>query len=249
MSYPVLLIRSAGNEEDASALSQFDIPTLIDPYLTISTSKNSEDAQALLNHLKNAPAPIWIVATSVNAIERWADLISSEELLKAITDRSELQFAAIGDKTAAVLNKYGAKNVLIPKVANAESLVATLLSHEKATIILPSGNIAMKTLPSQLGATGWQIHRGVVYETEFVKNPPKSVELVERKEISAIVFRSPSSVRAFFTFITDTELPLICAGETTAKELEFLNKECSIISANPSPKAVAEAVKSVLEGI
>lgn len=246
MKKPVLLIRSAGNEEDAAALSAVGLDSIIDPYLSIKTSNSTDDAKSLLKNLQEAPAPVWLVATSVNAIERWAELVGADSLASAINNRSDLKFAAIGEKTASTLKKYGAKEVLVPEVANAEALVENLLKHEKANILLPAGNIAMNTLPNELQKTGWQVIRGVVYETEIVKTPPMSVKLIAEQKISAVIFRSPSSVRAFFKFVSQTEVPLICAGETTARQLTELNKKYDVISADPTPKAVAAATLSIL---
>lgn len=249
MSKPVLLIRSAGNEEDAAALAEQGITALVDPYLKITTSANSDDAEEMLMKLKVIPDPIWLVATSVNAIECWAELVGAETLKKVLIERHELKFAAIGEKTASILMKYGAKDVLIPKEASAAALVTVLSGFSKANLVLPSGNIAMKTLPFKLNQTGWIVHRGIVYDTEFVKSPPKSVDLIKKGEIAAIIFRSPSSVRAFFSFVDDVQIPLICAGDTTARELESLKKECAIISDSPKPVSVAQAVKKVLESM
>jgi uroporphyrinogen-III synthase len=246
MKDPVLLIRSAGNEEDAAALSAVGLDSIIDPYLCIKTSKNTDDAKSLLSNLQEAPTPVWLVATSVNAIERWAEIVGIDALTNAIGNRKDLRFAAIGEKTALTLKKYGAEEVLVPEEANAEYLVDTLLKHEKANIILPAGNIAMNTLPNELQKTGWQVTRGVVYETEIVKTPPMSVKLLAEQKISAVIFRSPSSVRAFFHFVDQVEIPLICAGGTTARQLTELNKKCDIISVDPTPKAVAAATLSIL---
>jgi len=247
MDKPVLLIRSAGNEDDAAALAEVNISSIIDPYLSITCAKDTKPAEILLEKILTLPSPVWLVATSINAIERWAEIVTSERLRSAISNRDDLKFAAIGEKTASVLEKYGAKNVLLPEKANVESLIESLNLHERANIILPSGNIAMKNLPSFFSNNGWTVHREVVYQTDIVLSKPKSSKMIEDSQIAAVIFRSPSSVRAFFQFNKGVVLPFICAGETTASELKNLGFACDLISEDPTPASVAKAVQQVLE--
>jgi uroporphyrinogen-III synthase len=247
MDKSVLLIRSAGNEEDAAALAKVNISSIIDPYLSITCAQDTEPAEILLEKISTLPSPVWLVATSINAIERWAEIVTIERMRNAIYNRKDLNFAAIGEKTASVLEKYGAKNVLLPKQANVEALIESLNLKEKANIILPSGNIAMKNLPSFLAKNGWTVHREVVYQTDIVVSQPKSSKMIEDDQIAAVIFRSPSSVRAFFQFNKGVVLPFICAGETTASELRNLGITCDRVSEDPTPTSVAKAVQQVLE--
>src|SRR5674476_930750 len=105
MSKPVLLIRAHGNEADADELAKLVLDSLIDPYLQITVSADVYEAQRLLSLLESSPGPLWLIATSVNAIGYWAELVGEDLLRKGITSRRDLNFAAVGNKTAEILHE------------------------------------------------------------------------------------------------------------------------------------------------
>ena len=84
MSKPVLLIRAYDNDEDADALTKLGIDSLIDPYLKISISNNAVAARDLLSLLVSGVGPLWLIATSVNAIRYWAQLVGEDLLRKTL---------------------------------------------------------------------------------------------------------------------------------------------------------------------
>ena len=251
MSKPVLLIRADNNELDAQALAELAIETLIDPYLTISIASDSAPAGELLATLlasaHSAPRQSWLIATSVNAINYWAKIIGRELLQQSIAAHPALKFAAIGEATAQVLREFGAQTVLLPGSADSQTLAQLLLTQEKSGVaIIPAGNIAMRNLPTTLLGAGWKISSGIVYETAQVKIAPASVKLIEENAIAAIVFRSPSAVRALTHFIPSPSTPLICAGQTTARALAAVGLLASAISSTPSSSQIAVTVANLL---
>lgn len=248
MNRPVLLIRAFGNEEDAAALTLFGIDSLIDPYLQISLAEDATAARNLLSELESDPGPLWLIATSVNAILFLADLIGEDLLRKSITSRTDLNFAAVGEKTANILRQYGAKEILAPQEPNSLALANLLISeHLPGHALIPGGNLAMKTLPDSLSNSGWQVSTAVVYETKTATREPKSAELLRNQEISAVLLRSPSAVRALTHFVPSPKIPLVCAGGTTAQAVEAQGLTVAAISAGPTPSATAFTVRALLE--
>jgi uroporphyrinogen-III synthase len=248
MSKPVLLIRASGNDEDADALAKFGINSVIDPYLQLSIAPDPNQALTLLSVIASNPAPVWIIATSVNAIRYWAKLVGEDTLGKGFTARADLNFAAIGGKTAEILRKYGAKEVLVPQEANSLALAKILVSESlPGHAFIPGGNLAMQNLPTSLLAAGWQVSTAVVYVTQTVAHEPKSAQLLRDQEISAILLRSPSAVRALTYFVPSPKFPLVCAGTTTARAVEAHGLTIAAISAEPTPAAVAVTVRTLLE--
>jgi uroporphyrinogen decarboxylase len=106
----------------------------------------------------------------------------------------------------------------------------------------------MKNLPNKLEASGWNLIQGVVYTTVTLDAEPASAALARSGQFSAVIFRSPSAARAFLSFVPTPPMPLVAAGFTTAKVIEDAGLPVASITSNPTPKSVAAAVKSLMEG-
>jgi uroporphyrinogen decarboxylase len=251
MTKPVLLIRADGNQDDAQALSELDIKTVIDPYIRIDRAQDATDAQRLLVELA-LPGPKWLIATSVNAIRCFAELVGIENLRAAIEASVDLNFAAVGERTAQSLRDLGATEVLTPELSDSAALAEMLATigakQGPQTAIIPSGLLAMKTLPNKLDAAGWNLIQGVVYTTVTVDGEPETAVAARAGDFSAVIFRSPSAARAFLSFVPSPNMPLIAAGFTTAKVIEDAGLTVASIPSNPTPKSVAAAVSELLEG-
>ena len=251
MTKPVLLIRADGNQDDAQALADLGIETVIDPYIRIDQATDGRDANLMLEALQK-PGAKWLIATSVNAIRCFAKLVGEARLRAVIGSADQLRFAAVGDRTAASLRELGATEVLTPELSDssalAELLAAQGLHETDSTAIIPSGLLAMKTLPNRLEAAGFKLIQGIVYTTVTVEREPASASAARSGEFSAVIFRSPSAARAFLSFVPNPPMPLIAAGFTTAKVIEDAGLVVASIPSNPTPNSVAAAVKSLLEG-
>lgn len=256
MTKPVLLIRADGNEPDAEALAELGIDSVTDPYIVIDKSRDDTDALMLVNALANAAPNSWLIATSVNAIRCLAELVGLERLQSAASNPN-LKFAAVGDRTAQALIDLGARAVVTPEVADSASLADTLLSvqdqslEQRFTAIIPSGLLAMKGLPNTLTEAGWNLITGVVYTTITKQSRPESADRAADGQYSAVIFRSPSAARAFLEFVPQppADLALIAAGITTAKVIGDAGLSLAGLPLNPTPEAVAQAVKNAIKDL
>jgi uroporphyrinogen-III synthase len=254
MTKPVLLIRADGNQDDAQALTELGIDSVIDPYIRIDRAPDAADAQHLLAQISK-PGNKWLIATSVNAIRCFEELVGPEALRAAIAASVDLRFAAVGERTAQALRQIGADEVLTPELSDSAAL-ATMLAElgqsEPAlgtpTAIIPSGLLAMKTLPNKLETAGWNLIQGVVYTTITVETEPETAAAARAGEFGAVIFRSPSAARAFLSFVPNPQMPLIAAGFTTAKVIQDAGLAVASIPSNPTPKSVAAAVSEILKG-
>lgn len=247
MVKPVLLIRGDNNESDEAELTKLGIPSLIDPYIEIKVASDPSDGERLLFLLENSGGPVWLLATSVNALKFWSQIVGEDRLRQVISTRTDLKFAAVGETTADALRSFGANEVFIPKDATGKSLADQLVGISPiGHALIPGGNLAMKTLPATLISAGWQVSAAVVYTTSRVEKEPKSAQLVRDKEVSAILFRSPSAVRALTHFVPNPAIPLICAGVTTAQALEGQGLKAAALSPKPSAEVVASTIYSLL---
>jgi len=241
MEMTILLIRANRNEVDQSALRGLGFQSFIDPYLSITSVKNSTGVEKMHSALKTAGTK-WLVASSTNSLRFFSDALQPGELEFLIHTNPELRFAAIGEQTEKQLRALGAKKVLRASAADSSSLASELLKHPPCPIIIPSSNIAMKSLSYELTQHGFTLIEEVVYSTQAVSSAPKSVAGILQGEFSGVLLRSPSAARAFFEFNGTTELPVFCAGHTTSAQASNVGLKVAAVSSDPSPAAVARSV-------
>jgi len=244
-----LLIRPNRNETDREAISARGIAVTVDPFLTISRVDNPDGATRLLEIIRS-DSPAWLVVTSLNAWDNWLAQLPKGALESAIAGNRDLRFGAIGETTAEVLYALGVDDVAIPSRRDGDSLADVIGQSEPCPVVLPSGSISMRSIPDTLVPRGFPVVEEVFYHTETVDTEPASVREILSGDVTSVVFRSPSAVRAFFSFLPEppSTLALVCGGRTTAREVERCGALPTIISAGPSPADVAEAVWTVERG-
>ena len=79
MTKPVLLVRASGNAADAAALAKLGISSVSEPYLDIHAvagPTGTEAAARLLDGLSQLGSGDWVVATSLNALVFWRQIVT-----------------------------------------------------------------------------------------------------------------------------------------------------------------------------
>ena len=245
----VLLIRPNRNEPDQQALEEKGLAVMVDPFLTIDTVENRDGAARLLETIQTGE-PAWLVVTSLNAWENWVSQLPAGELEQAIAGNNHLRCGAIGETTAEVLYSLGIDEVAIPDRRDGVSLADLIAQSEPCPVVLPSGSISMRSIPDTLVPRGFPVFEEVFYHTEAVPKEPAAIQAIASGEVTSVVFRSPSAVRAFFSFLPEPPptLALVCGGRTTAREVESCGALPTIIAAGPTPADIADAVWVVEQG-
>lgn len=248
----VLLVRALGGDDrDAEALQSRGVPIVEDPYLTVAACTD-DTAVARARHCLEqiATDADWLVVTSQAALRALTELVGADDLRASIAtgrDRG-IKVATVGAATAAALSDLGAVDIVVPPLSTAAALERLLGDLPPARVIAPQGSQAMKGLASGLGGRGWQIDEQVVYETATVRHRPTSADRLAAGEFAAVVFRSPTALRAVTTFVP--QLPdgtlAVCGGPTTAAEAERLAIGTVVVSPAPTAEAVADTVVSIL---
>ncbi len=244
---PVLLIRANGNEQDAKALAELGITAVIDPFLEITTNPDPKNALNLYSFALEAQIETWVVATSRNGIDYWAQTIGESKLRSVFKANKNLRFCAIGASTRSRLHELGAAVVIIPPEPSAQSLLDLLSTRNPAKAIIPTGNLTLNTLSSGLKKLGWEIIQAEVYQNSIVERRPTSVAGIEAGDFGAIILRSPSAVRAFLHFVPKSLVPLICGGRTTAAELEIASLTPAEISDLSDSDSLAKLALKTLQ--
>lgn len=241
----MLLIRSENNGVDSSALEKLGIPSFIDPYVEITAARDQSAGLKLMELLRSSQC--WVIATSRNSIRYWADLVGEAQFRADLKSHANLKFAAIGEATAQVLRDYGASEIFLPSDSRAEILGQELARHDpQSQALIPGGNLALPNLAAILRSSGWSVHTAEVYRTSRVRREPPSANLLRDGAFSAVLLRSPSAVDALTHFVPKPQVPLVCAGSTTAVAVQAHGLQVDAISAQPTPEAVAETIHSLI---
>jgi len=239
----VLLIRANRNVDDRDALLAEGIDSHTDPYLSIRAVENPTGAQRLVSFLE-VSEPVWLVITSQNALTYWYQQAPAGSLEAVLGKSTHIRYAAIGQTTAQVLEVFGVDNIVIPEGRNSASLADLIAQSPPCPVVIPAGNISMRSLPQRLTPEGFEIVEEIFYATEPVQVIPRTVSLVMAGEIDTVLVRSPSAARAFFSFVPliPRNLRIVCGGETTANEVRRLGFAYPLVAQDPSPHAVARLI-------
>jgi uroporphyrinogen-III synthase len=241
MEMTVLLIRANRNDVDARALSDLGIPSVIDPYLSITAVDNVAGVDRLRQAL-TATTKTWLIVTSTNVLPFLDRAMRPGELDHIISSNPTLKFAAIGAQTERELLDRGARAVLRPRGANSRALAIELCATDPCVAVIPSGSIAMKGLRNQLRESGFKVVTEVVYATTAITTIPESVARVGAGEFSGVLLRSPSAARVFSHFNPGTSIEVFCAGQTTGDEAVSLGLNVAGVSNEPSPEKIARMI-------
>jgi uroporphyrinogen-III synthase len=142
----------------------------------------------------------WLLLTSDNAVQsisrRAADLgIRREAFRKA-------KVAAIGPKTAeAAREALGIEAALVPEEYVAEALASTLDASPGTRMFLPQSDLARDALENALRASGVALVTAQAYRNIPGSGGDDVPALLAARQIDAVIFTSPSTVRNFLARI------------------------------------------------
>lgn len=140
-------------------------------------------------YLTNLESYHWLIFTSQNAVTFFVDKLARAQA----TVPSTLKIAAVGEKTAALLNQHGLTIHFMPTVYSADVFIQQfkLPSNERALFV--RGSMAKSTIHDGTGADEW-----TVYETRPCKSYLQPLEecLLAHEE-PIVIFASPSAVEVY----------------------------------------------------
>ncbi|MEO7000486.1 MAG: uroporphyrinogen-III synthase [Ktedonobacterales bacterium] len=207
--------------------------------IAIAPSTNNAALNAVIQRLS---AYDWLVFTSVNGVQAFADRLAANG--KSWADRGAARIAAIGPATASALERQGAQVDLTPDEYIAEGLLAGLNglgAVRGKRFLLARADIARQTLAAELRAQGAQVDEASVYRTVTQPIPTALLERALRgdERVDAITFTSSSTVRGLVQSIesagwSHTEvlegIALAAIGPITATTLEDYHLPRTIVA-------------------
>lgn len=193
----------------------------------------------------------WVVLTSSNAVDRLAAALGGARTLGGT------RVACVGRATAAAASSHGIPVSLVPEREDAQGLLDAFPAPELpgSQVLYPCAADARPLLADGLAHKGYRVQEIAIYRTVAAVPPPETV-LGSIAGSHAVVFASPSAVRAYTHMrlgAARAPLPLppvvACIGPLTARAARELGVDVTVVASDPSPDALVRALAGVLEGV
>ncbi len=197
--------------------------------------------------LERLAAASWLVVTSVNGAASLADALART----GVGPPAGLAVAAVGPATARALTAAGMRVRAGAGAGSAAALAEELLPHASGgRFLLWQGNLAAPLLAERLRAAGAEVATVVGYrtvETEVDVSPVR--QDIEAGAIDAVIFASPSQVRAAVGRLGTRalgRLAVVAMGPSTARAVLAAGLRVDAQAEAPRVDALAAAVVRAL---
>ncbi len=224
---PTVLVTRQG-EGIAEKLKEEGFETILFPLITI-TPVPQKQIQKEIERIEDYQ---WIFFTSKNAVKFFFSFFV-EELPTTI------RIAAIGERTKQAIESFGYEITFVPSAFDGDTFVKEVkeVVHPGEKILFPKGNLARKEITASLKKLGMIVHDVIVYETRLPKDRKEELaSLLGGRQVSYIVFASPSAVDNFVDLLGDTNwrkwlqsVQIACIGPVTHQKLIDYGMEPTIV--------------------
>ncbi len=184
----------------------------------------------------------WAAFTSGSAVD--AVLARAQALSLSPAVPADTRVAAVGSATAAVLRRQGLPVDLVPAAAGSAAALAAIWPHPRGdqTVLLPRSDLAAAVLPQALSALGYRVSTVVAYRTVITPPPTPTAAELAAGSFDAVLFTSPSTVRALAA-VHMPESTVRCAiGESTAAEASKSGRPVHVVAAEPTAQSLLQTL-------
>ncbi|HEY5881369.1 MAG TPA: uroporphyrinogen-III synthase [Nakamurella sp.] len=184
----------------------------------------------------------WVVFTSINAVD--AVLGRARDLAVSPAVSADTRIAAVGPATAAALRSAGLPVDLVPPSRGSAAALAEVFPRAVGdqSVLLPRSDLAPATLPDALAAKGYRVQAVVAYRTA-VRPPAADVAArLATGEFRAVLFTSPSTVRALDAVPIPAGTLLGAIGEPTRAAAVAAGREIAFVAAEPTAAGLVTAL-------
>jgi uroporphyrinogen-III synthase len=206
----IVVTRAAGQSGGLSAALRAAGAEVVE-VPTIAVTDPDDHGAALRAAVDRVADYEWVVVTSVNGAQRFADALGVREV------PSTISVAALGPGTAEALQRRRVPVALVPGRFVAEGLLEAFPApsgHRR--VLLAQADIAREVLAEGLREAGWTVDAVVAYRT-VAASPSKEVLDAARKA-DAITFTSASTVESWLALAAPaTPANVVCIGPVTAE--------------------------------
>ena len=160
----------------------------------------------------------WLLLTSANTVQALSERLTRLDLRP---DWTKIKIAAVGRKTGAELGvMLAAAADFIPPAFTAECLANTLPLTVGSRLFLPQSTLADERVADILRTRGAEVITAVAYHTAVGRGGADVPAMLQRNEIDALTFASPSALKYFVQrsqLDRMPDLPVVCIGPSTVQ--------------------------------
>jgi uroporphyrinogen-III synthase len=183
----------------------------------------------------------WVVFTSAYGVRAWWLRLDALE-----ADPPEARVAVVGDSTSAALWDRGVEADLVPESFTTEAL-GDVFPSGKGRVLLARADLATDALEEVLRSKGWEPERVDAYRVAPGTALPEAARrAIERHEVDAVTFTSPSTVEGYLSLaIAASRPPAVCIGPVTAAAAGRLGFEVAAVADPHTEDGMIDALISV----
>ncbi len=221
------------------------------PVIETRAVSGHAERDVLEKTMHQLPSYDWLLFTSVNGVRYFF-----EELRQHGRDIRDVraQLAAVGAKTAALLEQYGLRVQMVPERYNGQQLADTLIEHIEASeaspkILLARAQAANAELPQRLLTAGFAVDDVAFYETVLsAEQDEYALEQILHGRVDTITFTSSSTVTNFLAvmvahnYVPAPTTQIVCIGPLTADTA----REAGLQVTHVAEQATIESLVQVL---
>ena len=184
----------------------------------------------------------WIGFTAATAVDAVRHRSAALGLIPAIP--ADTRVAAVGPATARALRGAGLPVDLVPASGGSANDLAAVWPTAQAgqAVLLPRSDIAVPELPDALTAKGFRVDTVTAYRTEVGPVPAWLVAELAGGLIDAVLFTSPSTVRALDSIEIDPATVLGAIGRPTATAMAQSGRTVDFTAGQPTAMALVDGL-------
>ena len=209
-----------------------------------------EDYSVLDSAISKVASYHWVIFTSANGVRYFFERLSA--MGKDVRALAGVKIAAIGEKTAAALEKFHLKVDLVPEEAVAEGLVNAFstIGMGGKRVLIPRAREAREILPEELKQMGARVDVVETYRTV----PPDTgvaplMEQFRARKIDVITFTSASTVKNLIEWVGKENLSTLMdkvviasIGPITRQALKTLGVPVHVTAEKRSIQGLVDAL-------
>ena len=184
----------------------------------------------------------WVGFTSANAVDAVLQRSTVLGLLPAVP--ADTRVAAVGPATAEALRSAGLPVDLVPATGGSATALAAAWPTARAgqAVLLPRSDIAAPDLPEALTVKGYRVDTVTAYRTTTAPVPDWLAAELTGGLIDAVLFTSPSTVRALDGIEIDPATVLGAIGRPTATAMAQSGRTVDFTAGQPTAKALVDGL-------
>jgi uroporphyrinogen-III synthase len=184
----------------------------------------------------------WIGFTSANAVDAVRQRSAALGLSPAVP--ADTRVAAVGPATARALRDAGLPVDLVPATGGSAAALAAAWPTAQAgqAVLLPRSDIAPPDLPDALADKGYRVDTVTAYRTEVEPVPAWLAAELAGGLIDAVLFTSPSTVRALDGIEIDPATVLGAIGRPTATAMQQSGRTVDFTAGRPTATALVDGL-------